>query len=786
MAHQHDSEDSDSSEGEFAVRTISGVPAQDVHKYPAGMKMRVSTKPTSDQAPEPGFGKEAAISYAMARTLRFDEAKKLFNAWDMLRKVVESHELIIRNRWLQKSKAKRKALLKLAYRGPEMPAEHLPDVAVWLSSQSGEEIARAKDDYFLMPHMNLEDLSRNEPLLLLLNSRGRNPPHVFAHADVAAYSFGAAVNAVRQYYLPDHVMMFRGREEAGDYGMPHNCKDDKEAASWLREGRGMTPGDGFNCLQVQARLYRFLLQCCKEILHEETMDETKISLWKHPAVEEPPALSANKHKDGGRTSLWVTKFESAYRVPGELDVDQLERMVAAQVAQLEDDVWALRDDPEAFASAVREVGEHRLEMLPDKEGKSMGPEGSDSFWEAVITNLIVDRFVALGVWHVTLEKVQKLRRLLQKHVQGNRPPLDLMEPLPADLTAAFYEVWRTLERMEAGPVSTLKTSFPASPPMRGHFVRQSEASGRGAETAVDDKPPAEVTKAEGELKTIMLILRADEKREVVTVGRVLDMAEHLEQREPTARALTTGHVREQLGQLAVMNECLRQLRLFQPWAATFEEGAEAARAAIDVDFVARTRWMGPLSQMSLGQQFAKLGVPTDGRFRYPAGNKATRENVEAMRAAEEALDRFWAAFLGTYEHTLSGRLAEVLVKRERTRTKSKAKNADEGRGEGREMVEVDARGVKVVEALFYSGGGGRSDTNWGDFLNLMSAARFSAERIYGSTWLFRREGDEAAIQILEPHPAGKMSAVMARQIGRRMKRMYGWERGMFVEAAAKA
>jgi hypothetical protein len=38
-----------------------------------------------------------------------------------------------------------------------------------------------------------------------------------------------------------------------------------------------------------------------------------------------------------------------------------------------------------------------------------------------------------------------------------------------------------------------------------------------------------------------------------------------------------------------------------------------------------------------------LGNPSDGKFNYPPDKRRTQENVQAMVAAESALDAFWTA-----------------------------------------------------------------------------------------------------------------------------------------------
>ncbi|KAI8150983.1 hypothetical protein KHU50_012545 [Colletotrichum sp. SAR 10_65] len=57
----------------------------------------------------------------------------------------------------------------------------------------------------------------------------------------------------------------------------------------------------------------------------------------------------------------------------------------------------------------------------------------------------------------------------------------------------------------------------------------------------------------------------------------------------------------------------------------------------------------------------------------------------------------------------------------------------------------------------------------------------AAEKLYGSAWQFRwTDGDQSRIQFHEPHPYSKIPFVVARRIGRRLNRNYGWTGDIFV------
>ncbi|KAH6679841.1 hypothetical protein F5X68DRAFT_212236 [Plectosphaerella plurivora] len=725
-----------------------------------------------------------------APTLEEAQAKRgelvpvLFEKWQNLRDIVERHEATMQNRWVRKSKAKRRAILLEAW--PDMPKEHNGDVALWQrnGNVNGDGINIQNEEVFLMPHMNLEDLCKAEPLPLLLNSRGRHAPDVFNTSDVDRYIFGHYTNNVNKTDLETHEMVFRNYTGPEDYGRLEDIADrPKVARSWLTPKDGMTVHNGLSVLKLQTRICDFLVKCCHLIMRDIPAEE--LTGKAHPVVEEPPKVSANT---ASMASLTTTNLEAAYSLPSRMDIKRIEAMIAAQVAQLEDGLWQLRVDPEAWANTVLEGGEHRLERLPDTNGRThfaMKPEGQGQFWEQVISSILVDRIVGLGVWLVALEKSQGLAWALEKHGVYDLSPTDT---LPLEAAVPYFDMRQTLGLTRSGPSSTLKISFPPSPPVRHLFLRNPPVAGQ--DTSAYVKPLRSETPAEAELLAIMRLLWG-EHQGVLQLSTMVDMSEHLVQREPTARTLTTPYIRAQLGEMAVLAECETHLGNFQPWvirASMLDQHIPKLNGQIKDDFVKRTKWMNPISSMSLGSGFTRLGVPTDGRFQYPATKKQTRENVEAIRAAEAALDRFWDAFLLAYEGTLSQRVLDILVKRERPRTKpfgSESKGSGQvDKAEGKETITVDKRAAKVFDALFFvPGSSGGSETNWGDFLHAMTSAGLAAERIYASLWQFKREGDATAMQIAEPHPSGKMPAVMCRQIGRRLARAYGWERGMFVEAA---
>ncbi|KAH7012268.1 uncharacterized protein B0I36DRAFT_400351 [Microdochium trichocladiopsis] len=102
-----------------------------------------------------------------------------------------------------------------------------------------------------------------------------------------------------------------------------------------------------------------------------------------------------------------------------------------------------------------------------------------------------------------------------------------------------------------------------------------------------------------------------------------------------------------------------------------------------------------------------------------------------------------------------------------------------------ETIPVDARSLKVFRVLFHNPEVTSSpgEVPWTDFLHAMtSAGQFTVEKLYGSAWQFSRTagGDQSRILFHEPHPHKKLPFTMARRIGRRLTRSYGWEGATFV------
>jgi hypothetical protein len=99
---------------------------------------------------------------------------------------------------------------------------------------------------------------------------------------------------------------------------------------------------------------------------------------------------------------------------------------------------------------------------------------------------------------------------------------------------------------------------------------------------------------------------------------------------------------------------------------------------------------------------------------------------------------------------------------------------------------VDKRTYKVFKTLFHIPHSETSDLpgliKWNDFKHAMTRVRFSVEKLLGATCQFTPCGDvgvERGIHFHEPHPDSDIPYTLARRLGRRLERAYGWRGDTF-------
>jgi hypothetical protein len=170
---------------------------------------------------------------------------------------------------------------------PKMTATHCPDLHN-TRGESGKHPSAIKLAPYMWPYINLEDLSKPKALLMLLNSRGRNRPLSFARADFAATHLGRRAGILLPIFLNCYTVLMFDSSSPNRYWKVVSWVQNVEACGWAMNKQGFMTGEALLIFQIQARIYDFLANCCKSILHEiqDSADESIV------VQSEPSALFA--------------------------------------------------------------------------------------------------------------------------------------------------------------------------------------------------------------------------------------------------------------------------------------------------------------------------------------------------------------------------------------------------------------------------------------------------------------------------------------------------------------
>jgi hypothetical protein len=771
-------------------------------------------------------------------------AENILENANLLHRIILRHEETIRKRWLKRNRDKRKKLLLTAW--PKMSASHRPDFDAFIRQNNQPSDVKMIDEKeaFRWPHINLEDLLNPKLLLIFLNARGRYPPYAFTGADFDSVRFAVATSRFPHPFLERYMMMFFGRNTPEMYGelMPL-AEDEDDPFGWNIAIHGaLPPGHGLIALEIQERIYGFLVKCCKLLLHD--LDPKTWSMeTTGPVPDEPPPLSTS---ESGLNLLAPVAAESPYRLPALIDLERLQSIVAAKRADAEDHIWSLREDPGYFSETVLDRKEHRPEIITDLTGNRHPSLDKTEFWDRVLRVVVGDAYLVLVVWseiELQINLVDSLMKDLDEQIQPSNY-------LPSEVEEAFHRLIYYLEQATICLVDTLVMGLPASPPIRSYFYRGRQSDEMKVETRYHDSLVADKTRSR--LMWIFFSMCDNPKFQLVGPHVLLDELERMMQATPSVRGLLSPWVMSTVSDLSVLAECRHQISLFRPWSATFELGMMRDRNKIKGFHETFVREWVSFYHVFDDVPLSDLGIPKNKRFSYPVDKRRTKETTDDMRRAEANLDEFWKTVdghlikqAGIWQHKsvrpffdgertlhrtpewvepvkeakpavendpqrpLSEAYMELEHRTERTirdqekeaPTKVKVKTRSWTpetvpstprpvtpvvNPDMQPTIAVDKRAFKVFSTLFYSPDreSRPGEVLWTELLYAMTSIGFEVEKLYGSIWQFtpRTLGIKRSIQLHEPHPGGKIPFRTARRHGRRLLRAYSWHAGTFTLA----
>ncbi|KAL5417183.1 hypothetical protein PMIN03_001803 [Paraphaeosphaeria minitans] len=766
----------------------------------------------------------------------------LCKAFIHLKEIMERHEPLIRRRWAAKKRAERQTLLLEVF--PTMATSHRTD-----SNLATEEVngiykgSCSMADPIVFPYINLEDLSKPQPLLVFLSARAFNLPWTFANTEDEFSPYFSRPTC--RGHGSENVRLdsqFTKDPEPGKYGEavivvgPVGAFDPTNKEVFYR-----CSGHGLHMLYVQERIYTFLLGCVRAILHDMDEDSLKNAPISTPrdtyvASGETAAIQETSH-----TLFSDMVLFAPYRARSSVDFNRLRAYFDGAFSNAKEHVRALREDPSYMNDTIKDISSHQPELVKDTKGRVHWRVGRPEFTSHVLKEIVVDAYMDLGLWKSLFEKTDKLCRLT---TSGQIGDLHDFRNIVGTLRDLAYQMLYKL-------MNTIVASASGSPGLRHLYIRHEGC--HGLKDTCGHKLMMKKNTTSGLLVSEICItldqldnLASQEDIDEKLLFHVLDRLDMVLKDNSKRRTMISSVVACKVAELSIVTECIRQIAM---WMATPEiimsERTSNRTWHVTGDEIHDFRtWVFNIVGCSL---LVSVVDPSRGCLTYPIHHYPNRKNVEQMRKAEQNLDKFWSHVDSWYEKQSghaqheyikpyvvgevrrtppwieklsSPRLDDVFVPipdylHDRSKQvtgafdrspEAKKKLKTHGLPEQAQVTEaildapdpsdaapdqpeirrVDKRTFKTLKTIFgtntYSEGEVSKIIKWDAFVRAMIRTGFAAEKLQGSAWQFTPHGNtavERSIQFHEPHPDSDIPYIMARRFGRRLERVYGWTSDTF-------
>ncbi|CAD0084026.1 unnamed protein product [Aureobasidium vineae] len=559
----------------------------------------------------------------------------LFSDWHQLKDIIKNLDDLVQKRWRSKTRDQKRSVLLEAW-GYDMSDHHRPDLTLFIDT-SHKEPSHSLDAY-KWPSVNLEDLLRPRVLPTFLNSRGSHHPYVFCHADLSACALGISAGKIGKNDMKGYKMLFLDTDTHQNYAELVPESDTNNSAYINSTGSWFSVGQGLLILELQQRIYHFLIACAKLIIHDLVSESSQDST-SGPELQ-PSPLATN---ESTFVTLAISTMDAPYRTPAQLDMHRLNSLVTAKRSAIADHIWLLREDPSYFADCVNEWKEHQPEMLLDAQGKKhpIHKAGlTKAFWNRVLRKMITDALLSLSLWEYTHQEVCKFEELSHRY-----PDPSPLQPLPEETVFAIKKIRHLLELSAASSIALIRSHVPPSPPMLSYWHREGTSTADHHSTKFRMMLNTRISQdpALDRLFWAYTTLWDDKQSPLVGLDTLVDELDRLTYADTKAKDLQSALVVDNLGDLGVTSECLHQLSLYYPWSRDTEQAMARDRQQVVEEFYTKSAEWDNFRKMSWqGVDLADLGSPGDGRFSYPISNRRTKTNASALHKAEFHLDAFWS------------------------------------------------------------------------------------------------------------------------------------------------
>lgn len=579
------------------------------------------------------------------------QAATIRRIFPKLQITLQKFELLIRKRWAKKNKAARTAIIQGGLEN--MPSSHRPDLEflrIWWQTPD-ESWPEIKYGHFMLPHINLEDMTKGNTFLRLLNSRVRHEPSLFVLSDLETLQTAKRTHIIPFAFMPRTIDL-HSSVSSGRFGAVQDANE--EATEAIVRNRALNVTDGLRILQVQSVTLMFLRNCCNAILHDKIAEILDGNI---PTQPEPEPLPAYDEKTEG--IVWAA-LQRPYQPPQfAVDLQGMLNQTMAALEEAKDQIWRLREHPLSFATAVAEFRDHSYEYITDALGhphpRLSDPNGP--FFRDVLVTMLLEVHRPVLEWEMLTFFLRRLieeeERLLR---EGRRCEFEEEWPdyfeILLGLRLAFDQVMlsRTIERLQRHIAGNPLTRHRFERPSRDALVARLKASENlqhdplfwltehtlDHQTKSEDRVP--IISLEDGLVEIQRLVETGNKalrktlsplvvRTIAQAGLQADLRSQLTRFRPRLFSPSQG-VGFELDTRGFDGE--RNKALVQLVHSKLEMDIKLKKLLAHADF--------PISTLK------GLVFPLDERFEYPDHKRPTREITMTMQKAEANLDEFWATF----------------------------------------------------------------------------------------------------------------------------------------------
>ncbi|KAI1657630.1 hypothetical protein F4813DRAFT_396151 [Daldinia decipiens] len=680
-------------------------------------------------------------------------SKGIFDGQTELRNLLDAHWIAVSRRWNKYQLPGRERVLRSAW--PNMIPARLSKDPV-----SGSVLVTESDilrEAYMWPYINLEDLVSGDRLLLFMESRSRKHPSVFVHSDLLDSKSAVERGVVDINYLDNNLMRLDaggdGKNTRSEYGRLETFSraSRAEMETLLLSGAGFLPGEGMLILEIQERIMRFLLDCCRGILYDTT--EVK-------RLHETP--------------LATLAAEVSYRNPSETDLHQLQQLVSAHHFDAEESFWALREDPDFFADAILDITRHLRDEEPQERDLVM------SRHVFAVRKTLRDTYGDIVIWRELELRIAELAKE-SKNSFEKLTSQGLLSPCEAALFRLKDFLMYTIQ----------------------YFASQLEAFAIEIETQ-------EGFTVSYALHDCIADSRNDVNLSISLVGDV----ETILTKDAYLRSYILPAVTKTLEKLFVACESLRQLRLYQPYIPglwrndgecntqlpvldTIFKASEVDKCIFDLVYPLQPTFAFPVYERqtcdttevhpAAHDNLKRFWDQADAFFEdvgrqrpyellkdYVAHRQIRNESLSDTTVLEgpQTLPQASSTTLNLDIFTVSLNSPSTSPPSTISTSPSVQQQQQQPLHAPKQLIKLQRQNIDVIRALFL--GNARTEIKWVSFLGAMEKIGFGIQPVKGSSYQFTYPINHGkSILIHKPHPRQVISKALARNIGNKLTRAYG-------------